>query len=84
MRVDQIDAAGGGTSATVTAVSPATLPAYAPTAPYGDANGMVASPNVELANELIQQLLAHYTFAANAQVVRADTQFSAAPFDITA
>jgi len=28
--------------------------------------------------------LARYTFAANAQVVRADTQLSAALFDITA
>jgi flagellar basal-body rod protein FlgC len=45
---------------------------------------MVASPNVNLANELIQQLLARYTFAANAQVVRADMQLSAALFDITA
>ena len=84
LRVDQTDAAGGGTSATVTAVSPATVPTYDPTAPYADANGMVASPNVDLANELIQQLLARYTFAANAQVMRADTQLSAALFDITA
>jgi flagellar basal-body rod protein FlgC len=84
LRVDQIATAGGGTNATVAAVSPATVPAYDPAAPYADANGMVASPNVDFANELIQQLLARYTFAANALVVRADTQLSAALFDITA
>jgi flagellar basal-body rod protein FlgC len=84
LRVNQTDTAGGGTSATVTAVTPATVPAYDPTAPYADDHGMVASPNVDFANEIVQQLLARYTFAANAQVVRADAQLSAALFDITA
>jgi flagellar basal-body rod protein FlgC len=45
---------------------------------------MVASPNVDLANEFVQLLLARYSFAANAQVIRADAQMSAALFDITA
>jgi flagellar hook protein FlgE len=45
---------------------------------------MVAGPNVDLANELVQLLVARYTFAANAQVIRADAQMSASLLNITA
>lgn len=82
LRVNQTDAAGGGTSATVATITPATV--YEPTAPFADDNGMVAAPNVDLANELLQLLVARYTFAANAQVIRADAQMSASLLNITA
>ncbi|MGB8135593.1 MAG: flagellar basal body rod C-terminal domain-containing protein, partial [Pseudolabrys sp.] len=55
-----------------------------PTAPYADGRGMVASPNVDLANELVQVLVARFSYAANAQVIRVDAQMSTALFDITA
>lgn len=84
VRVHQTDSIGGGTSATASAVSPATVPAVDPTAPFADLNGMVASPNVDIATEFIQLLLARYSFAANAQVIRSDAQMSAALFDILA
>jgi flagellar basal-body rod protein FlgC len=45
---------------------------------------MVASPNVDLANELVQVLLARFSYGANAKVIRADAQMSAALFDLTA
>ena len=81
LRVNQTDAAGGGTSATVATITPATV--YEPTAPFADDNGMVAGPNVDLANELVQLLVARYTFAANAQVIRGDAQMSASLLNIT-
>jgi flagellar basal-body rod protein FlgC len=84
LRVNQTDIVGGGTRATVSVVSPATVPAFDPGAPFADSNGMVASPNVDLANELVQLLIARYTFAANAQVIRADAQMSAALLNIFA
>jgi len=84
LRVNQTDLVGAGTSATVIAISPATVPSFDPTAPFADGNGMVASPNVDLANELVQLLIARYTFAANAQVIRADAQMSATLLNITA
>lgn len=83
LRVDQTDMVGGGTSATVRAVSPSYEQIYDPTAPYADGRGMVASPNIDLANELVQQLLARITFAANAQVIRADAGMMASLVDIT-
>jgi flagellar basal-body rod protein FlgC len=84
LRVNQTNIVGGGTRATVSAVSPATVPAYDPGALFADSNGLVASPNVDLANELVQLLIARYTFAANAQVIRADAQMSAALLNIFA
>ena len=83
LRVNQTETVGGGTSATVTTITPATVSLYEPTAPFADDNGMVAGPNVDLANELVQLLVARYTFAANAQVIRGDAQMSASLLNIT-
>jgi len=82
LRVNQTDVVGGATSATVSAVSPATVPVYNPSAPFADSAGMVASPNVDLATELVQAMIARYSFAANAQVIRVDAQMSAALLNI--
>jgi flagellar basal-body rod protein FlgC len=84
LRVNQVDNFGGGTSATVTNVLPPTSATYDPTAPYADGRGMVASPNVDLANELVQVLLARFSYAANAQVIRVDPQMSGALVNIAA
>jgi flagellar basal-body rod protein FlgC len=84
LRVNQTDVVGGGTSATISSVSPATVSTFDPTAPFANSDGMVASPNVDLANEMVQLLIARYSFAANAQVIRTDAQMSAALLNITA
>jgi flagellar basal-body rod protein FlgC len=84
LRVNQTDVVGGGTSATVSAVSPATVSSFDPSAPFANSDGFVASPNVDLASEMIQLLIARYNYAANAQVIRADAQMSAALLNITA
>jgi flagellar basal-body rod protein FlgC len=83
LQVNQVDNFGGGTSASATSVSPPTVAAYDPSAPYADARGMVASPNVDIANELVQVLIARFSYAANAQIIRADAQMSGALFNIT-
>ena len=84
LRVDQIATVGGGTSATVSPILPNAVPVFDPTAPYANQNGMVASPNVDLASEMIQQIIANYTFAANAKVMQIDGQMTAALVNITA
>src|ERR1700712_3598915 len=52
LRVDQIDTAGGGTSASIGTISPSYVSTFDPIAPYADGNGMVATPNVDLAGEI--------------------------------
>jgi len=42
-RVDQVEVAGGGTYAQVSAVDPGQVPSYDPDAPYADQNGLVAA-----------------------------------------
>jgi flagellar basal-body rod protein FlgC len=69
-RVDQVEAPGGGTIANVGPDSPGTVPSYDPSAPYANDKGQVAAPNVDLANEAVQQILARENFAANVAVVR--------------
>jgi flagellar basal-body rod protein FlgC len=70
-RVNQVDVAGGGTIANVSTVSPSYVTQYDPTAPFADKNGLVAAPNVDLANEAVQQITARIDFAANAKVIEA-------------
>ena len=83
-RVDQVPLADGSTRATVTGKSPATVPAYDPSAPYANGQGMVAAPNVNLASEIVQQLTAQLSFAANAQLVKADHKMTASLLDVVA
>ncbi len=73
-QVNQVATPGGGTSAVVSNAQPGTVTAYDPTAPYADPNGQVAAPNVDIANEVVQQAIASYEFAANADVMSVDQQ----------
>jgi flagellar hook protein FlgE len=59
-------------------------PTYDPGSPFADADGQVAYPNVDLTEEAIQQLVARYTFAANARVVTAYDQMVKSLVDISA
>ena len=82
LRVDQTAVAGGGTAATVTPVSPSFVPSFDPGAPFADKNGLVAAPNVDLANELVQQIIARYAFAANARVIQVESEMMKTLLDI--
>jgi flagellar basal-body rod protein FlgC len=84
LRVDQTQTAGGGTQAIVSSVTPPAVFVYDPTSPFADSGGMVAGPNVDLGDEIVQQMIARYSFAANAQVVRSDSQMTASLLNITA
>ncbi|MBX9777124.1 MAG: flagellar biosynthesis protein FlgC [Xanthobacteraceae bacterium] len=84
LRVDQVDLASGGTRAVVTEVAPSYVATYDPSAPYANQDGMVAAPNVDLADEMIQQLMATYAYAANARVVTSYNQMVKSLFDISA
>jgi len=68
--------------ANVSRNSPSHVRSYDPNAPYADSRGMVASPNVDLADEVVQQMVAQYTFAANAKVVNVYAQMMKSLLDI--
>lgn len=82
LRVDQVDLATGGTRAVVSEVSPSYVATHNPSAPYANQDGLVAAPNVDLADEVVQQLMASYAYAANARVVTSYNQMVKSLFDI--
>ncbi len=75
LRVNQVDQTSGstpgGTSATVSTVSPSFVPQYDPNSPFANQDGLIAAPNVDLASQFVQLLTAKYSFAANAKVIQA-------------
>jgi flagellar basal-body rod protein FlgC len=81
-RVDQVEIAGGGTRAIVSRESPGTVAVYDPEAPYADADGMVAKPDVDLAEEAVELVSARISFAMNAYVMRAYDRMMKSLLDI--
>jgi flagellar basal-body rod protein FlgC len=84
LEVIQTASAGGGTQTTVTRTTPSTTALYDPQASFANGSGLVAAPNVDLAGELIGQMIASYSFAANAKVLPADDRMTKALLNITA
>jgi flagellar basal-body rod protein FlgC len=80
----QTASAGGGTQTSVTTAKPSTVAVSDPQVPFADENGFVAAPNVDLGQEMISQLIAKYSFAANAHVMKADDEMSKTLLDMRA
>ena len=87
LRVDQVSQSSGstpgGTSATVSAISPSYTAQSDPSAPFANEDGLVAAPNVDLANEFVQLAAAKYSFIANAKVIQAYAETEKSLLDIT-
>lgn len=80
----QTASAGGGVQTSVTAVTPSSTAVFDPQASFANQDGLVASPNVDLAQEFVGQLLASYSYAANATVLKTDDRMTQSLLDITA
>jgi len=61
---------GSGTVATTVPVDPAYVPASDPQSPYANAQGLVAMPNVDLTQEIVELAAARQSFAANLKTVQ--------------
>lgn len=59
---------GGGVSTTVSPTTPSYVLTYAPSSPDADAQGMVASPNIDITQQVTEQLTASLAYKANAKV----------------
>ena len=84
LQVVQTESAAGGTQTSVTAVTPSTVTTSDPSAPFANQDGLVAAPNVDLAQEMVSQLVAKYSFAANAKVMAADDRMTKTLIDTMA
>jgi flagellar basal-body rod protein FlgC len=78
---------GAGAPAGVSATTRPRLPAYArqydPSAPFADAEGFVAAPNVDLAAEAVDVLAASLSFRANLAVFRAADEMAKRTLDMS-
>lgn len=88
LRVDQVakssGSAPGGTSATVSTVSPGYTVQSDPGAAFANQDGLVAAPNVDIANDFVQLAAAKYSFVANAKVIQAYAETAESLLDIKA
>jgi len=87
LQVNQVDqtsgSAPGGVAASVSTVSPSFVAQSDPNAPFANQDGLVAAPNVDLASQFVQLVIAKYNFAANAKVIQTSSDMSKSLLDIT-
>ena len=62
-------------------LSPAHVAAYEPDNPDADANGLVGQPNVDLAQNFVELMLAEHAYKANAVTLRTIDELSKALYD---
>lgn len=88
LQVNQADQTNGttpgGTIATVSTVSPSFVAQFDPSAAFANQDGLVAAPNVDLASQFVQLLVAKYDFAANAKVIQSYSDTTKSLLDISA
>ena len=82
--VIQTASAGGGAATSVATATLSTTAVSDPQAPFANASGLVAAPNVDLSQEMISQMIASYSFAAGAATLKADDRMTKALLDIKA
>lgn len=87
MQVEQTTVAGSdGANATLAVarnVSPAEVPMYDPTASYANDQGMVATPNVDILNEMLNLTLAKNDYILNAKVAQTINDLVQKLFDLS-
>jgi flagellar basal-body rod protein FlgC len=87
LAVNQVDASGpgpSGTSANVSAISPSSVAVSESSAPFANQDGLVAAPNIDPVNLLVQTAIAKYSFGPNGNVARTASQVSKSLLDILA
>ena len=82
--VTQTAQSGGGVTASVTPSLPSYALAYDPSAPFANMQGMVATPNVDPAQEVVNQMTASLAYRANIATFKTAQQMEKSLLDATA
>jgi flagellar basal-body rod protein FlgC len=77
-QIAQSDAQGQGSGVQSEVVSAGRpfVPSYAPDSPFADENGIIGTPNVDLAEEAVNLSLAKMTYKANISVIKTAEEMS--------
>lgn len=81
-RVEQVANPDGGVSASLQASLPSWRTAFDPHAPYANADGLVAEPDVDIAGEFVNMIQARAAFGASLAVIRTVNQNEKSLFDL--
>jgi len=73
-----------GVAAAYQRITPGYVRDYNPSAPYADADGMVAAPNVDPASETLTQIQALDTYRANLRVLKSSDRLEREAIDLKA
>jgi flagellar basal-body rod protein FlgC len=84
LQLNQTESAGGGTEISVTAATPSYVAVSDPQAPFANQDGLVAAPSVDISQEMINQMIARYSFTANAGILKAADRMTQTLLDTTA
>ncbi len=81
-QVVETSVATGGVRASVVAVDPTSIQQFEPDAPDANAEGAVDRPNVDLAQQQSNQIVAQRAFQANLKVIQTADELEKALLDI--
>jgi flagellar basal-body rod protein FlgC len=84
LQLNQTASANGGTQTSVSAAAPSYVAISDPQAPFANQDGLVAAPNVDISQEMVNQMIASYSFTANAGVLKAEDHMTKTLLDTTA
>jgi flagellar basal-body rod protein FlgC len=73
---------GGGVQGRLVATDPAYRLTYDPASVHANADGMIAAPNVDVTDELVEQLSAKLAFEANLKVIAAASELERRSLDL--
>jgi flagellar basal-body rod protein FlgC len=80
--VVQVSQPGGGVAARLVPNLSGPVAVYDPSAPYADSRGFIATPNVDLAEQMVQLLTARTDYSANLKVLRTEYEMLGALLNI--
>ena len=84
VEVTQTPNAAGGVLATLGPSTREAIAAYDPNAPYANAQGLVASLDVDLTEQVVGLITSGYAFTANLKTMQAEAEMLATALSITA
>jgi len=82
LRVEQVPLVSGGTFATVLPVDPRLVRRFVPDSPAANADGIIASPNVDFVGEGIDQLTATQAYRANLRLIQVAQELEQATMEM--
>lgn len=82
LTTQQSETPGGGTAAKAVPVAPSFIPTYDPGSIHADPSGMVAAPNVDVADQLVEQRTAMIAYEANLKVMQTANRMNETSLEI--